>query len=207
MYYYISGQSHKGSLIFRAFLDFYFDRWGRCGVSTKTGPHASRFDSKNRDIRRILILSGPKEDIYYLKKWCEESFNQAELTLLVREDRAATYQKEFSCMIVVDQQKIYSIGYWLFFFFKLLFANFDLLISPYSTDFPFLSYAARQSCFLQDGTVWKDKQSRRHLYSLPLSFLAGLLVASVVIPLVSVKSVNYSKSKRRIGISNLCTFK
>lgn len=197
MYYFISGQSHKGSLIFRAFLDFCFDRWGRCGVSIKTGPHASRFASENGEIKRILILSGPKEEIYYLKKWCEDSFNQAELILLVREDRVTTYQKEFSCMIVVDPQRVYSIGYWFFFFFKLLFANFDLFIRPYSTDFPFLSYAAKQSCFLQDGTVWKDKQSRRHFYSLPLSFFAGLLVASVVTPFVSVKSVKYSKSKRK----------
>jgi len=192
-YYLFAGQHLRAYLIYKAFADFCFDRWGYCNVVRSRHNYKRVFSVRKKNVHKVLILAGSGAETRLVKRWCDEQLKDAKIYLFIQRSRKNMYSNGFPNIISIEDKKIQDVSYWSRILVKLLFERFDLVVKPYSSIFSFLSFVGKKSFYYENGVLLEDRQDQKHIGFLPASFLAGLIFSFVATFTVLLSCRRYKK--------------
>ncbi|NWF97483.1 MAG: glycosyltransferase family 2 protein [Nitrospirae bacterium] len=181
---------------FAGIKDFLIGRWGGKTFKTKNKELKKIKVDSNKEINKIIFLNtGNREDIYNALKAVKVLFPKARCDLIMQDDRADIFSKEFNNIIFIKRDNRGGLIYLFFIFLKILIRNYDLAVIPnYPSPF---SFSVKKVCHYNPITndLVLSNENLKNIWKLFLSVIFGEVVSIFLLPPVYVRSLIYNKSQ------------
>jgi GT2 family glycosyltransferase len=191
----LTGRSDMMLMGFTGFFDFIRGTWGgkTFTAKDKESTHV-KVDFRNEIKKIVLLNTGGMEDIFKALKTVKSLFPEATCDLIIQDDRADIFSREFNNIVLIKREKQARLSYLLYLFVKIMFRNYDLAVIPnYSSPF---SFAVSRTCNYDPltGDLFYNNQNLANIWKLLLSVALGEAMSIILLPLVYLRSLTYNKS-------------
>lgn len=194
----LTGRADLMRLGFTGLFDFIRGIWGgkTFVFKNKEGNNARvKFQKNQKGIKNIIFLNtGSMEEIYNALKAVKVLFPDAKYDLIMQDDRADIFSREFSNIIFMKRDKQEQLLYLLFFFIRILFRNYDLAVIPnYPSPFSFSVKRVFRYNPISDELLYSN-ENLKNIWKLLLSTVLGEAISLLLLPVVYLRSLTYNKS-------------
>jgi GT2 family glycosyltransferase len=191
----LTGRSDLMRMGFAGFMDFLRGRWGGKTFTFKNkGTNNVRAEFQKGINKCIFLNTGNMEEIYNALKAVKVLFPDATCDLIMQDDRADIFSREFNNIIFIKREKQGKLIYLLFLFLKVLFRNYDLAVIPnYPSPFSFSVKRVFRYNPISDELFYSN-ENLKNIWKLLLSTVLGEAVSLLLLPLVYIRSLTYNKS-------------
>jgi len=191
----LNGRSDLMRMGFAGFIDFLRGRWGRKTFTFKNKATNDVRAEFQKGIKKCLFLNtGNVEEIRNALKAVKVLFPEAACDLIMQDDRADIFSREFSNIIFMKRDKQEQLLYLLFFFIRILFRNYDLAVIPnYPSPFSFSVKRVFRYNPISDELLYSN-ENLKNIWKLILSTVLGEAMSLLLLPIVYIRSLTYNKS-------------
>ena len=199
LFYSLTGNTYLYKILYLALQDFFFNRWNQFDhdvrVAPDTGTSNKEVELKNEGKKHYLILpSGNFTKIAETAEFIKSADPDNSVTLLIQDYRVNLFQgldidsfveyHDKSRFIFLEQLKL---------FFKLLFGNYDIAVTPSKeSDSPFGYVAKKYYSYNEEEKSINDKARRRDLWKVLVATVFGEIIALPLTALLMLKSFQYN---------------
>jgi len=185
----------ESKLAIQALKDFSNNQWGKYEYSfqDKIKNRSDPVQLSNINANKVLVISDNiLENIIILKKLIENNMPNAEITLMVNDDRKELFEEHFSNLIIIAVKKNNSFFYNFSLFKKLFVNNYDIAISTYPNPFTF---AVSKSFYFvpEKYIIESSKNDRTNIFIPIISTIFGEIIALFITPYLLIKSLKYNR--------------
>jgi len=191
----MSGRKDLMLMGIRGIYDFIMGKWGGRTLDNPTGKDQDSPSKLPEGTRKVLILnSGSRIEIFSVLSQLENSFPDAEFTLLVNDDRLDIYNDTFNSIIKINSKKQHRLIHSLTIFLKILSENYDIAVNSKEPS-PF-SFAVKKAFDFNYPTrkFIESKNNLGNVWKLILSSILGELIGIILLPIVYIASLRHSKA-------------
>ena len=191
----MSGRKDLMLMGIRGIYDFIMGKWGGRVLDNSTRKADDTSSKLPEQTRKVLILnSGSRIEIFSVLSQLENSFPDAEFTLLVNDDRLDIYNDTFNSIIKINSKKQHRLIHSLTIFLKILSENYDIAVNSKEPS-PF-SFAVKKAFDFNYPTrkFIESKNNLGNVWKLILSSILGELIGIILLPIVYIASLRHSKA-------------
>lgn len=190
----LTGRSDLMHMGFAGFTDFLRGRWGGKTFTFKNkGTNDVQADFRTGIKKCLFLNTGNMEEIYNALKAVKVLFPDAKCDLIMQDDRADIFSREFNNIIFIKRDKQVKLIYLLSLFLKILFRNYDLAVIPnYPSPFSFSVKRVFRYNPVSDELFYSN-ENLKNIWKLLLSTVLGEATSLLLLPLVYIRSMTYNK--------------
>jgi len=199
IFYSLTGNKYLNKILFYALYDYLLNNWKQFGHDMKEEPGSSEpeepVDLANEIKLNFLVLpTGNFDKITETIEYIKTTVPECSVTLLIQDYRRNLFlDSKIDNFIEYQDKSRFILIEHLKLFFKLLFGNYDVAVSPSKeSDSPFGYVAKKYYSYNEEEKSIKDKARRRDVWKVLVATVFGEIIALPLTALLMLKSLQYN---------------
>jgi GT2 family glycosyltransferase len=201
-FYLFTRQRESACLMIQAIRDFTNNKWGKIRDGHKDRKNIFTINKKifsddQVKISKILIstLGATREDVLLMIEELRTMYPNAEITLLLKDDRREVFEMAELELVVVSAKMITHIFYKVYAFFRLVRKKYDVILG---TSRSVYFFAVKKSAVFneKERIFLEDERNIATLFTVMIATFVGQLIGAMILPVILLKGNKYRRTEK-----------